>query len=266
MNDNAEIKLTEMSSTASTGHVPMTNVYTQLSAMQKEHARSQLLSTALFAAHERSTIDAIVDRLSLFTLADGEALFHQHDPAEFVFLLSTGQIKLALRARSGHEKVISLISSGNTFAEAVLFSAKRTYPVTASSIGSSTVWAIDGEHYLRVLRASNDACFAVIRCLTERLHQQVSEIERLSLHTANARLIGHLLSQVDPVQEAIGGPVVIRLNAPKNVIASRLSIVPETFSRSLSKLAREGMIQVHDDEIALLDLSRMRSYAADLLI
>lgn len=234
--------------------------------MQKEHARSQLVSTALFAALDNSTIDAIVDRISLFTLSDGEVLFHQHQAASFVYLLSTGQIKLALNARSGNEKVIGLILPNSTFAEAVIFSPRRRYPVSATSIGTSTVWGIDGEHYLSVLQQSNDACFAVIRCVSERLHQQVSEIERLTLHTANARLIGHLLSQVDPLHETAGVPVVVRLSAPKNVIASRLSIVPETFSRSLSKLAREGLIEVHDDEIELLDIARMRGYTDDLLI
>lgn len=234
--------------------------------MQLEHARAQLGAVPLFAALEKDVLESILQRVALVTLSDGEILFQQHQPANRIFMLSTGQIKLALTARHGGEKIISLIQPGNTFAEAVLFSSQRRYPVSASSIGGSAVWEIDGEHFIGVLQGSNSACFAVIRCVTERLHQQLGEIERLTLHTATYRLITHLLSQIDPVDADATESVVIRLGAPKHVIASRLSIVPETFSRSLSKLVRDGLIEVREDEVTLLNVARLRSFSDDFMV
>lgn len=244
----------------------MVHVTPRLTTMQQEHARAQLLSTALFSALEKNAVDSIVERMSLVNLGDAEILFYQQQPAEHVYLLSTGQIKLSLSASNGMEKVIGLVSPGSTFAEAVLFTRARRYPVYATSIGDSSVWAIDGAHYLDVLHRSVDACFSVIRCVTERLHHHVNEIERLTLHTATFRLITHLLSTVEPSQLDSHKPVTVRLSAPKNVIASRLSIVPSTFSRSLSKLTREGLIRVHDERIELLDIPRMRDFADEIVV
>lgn len=242
----------------------MSQLITRLSDIQRQRAMSQLKAAVLFAGLQESSLQSIVDNMSLSLLQDGESLFNQGEPATSVFLLSTGQIKLARRRPNGAEKVISLVTPGNTFAEAVMFSRGRVYPVDAESIGASTVWAVNGEHYCGELQQSTDACFSVLKRLTERLHEQVADIERLSLHTASSRLITYLLTQLPSTH--VENRAVIRLQAPKNVIASRLSIVPATFSRTLAKLSREGLLGVREYEIELLDISAMRHYDEETVV
>ncbi|MGQ7843859.1 Crp/Fnr family transcriptional regulator [Granulosicoccus sp. 3-233] len=242
----------------------MPQVITRLSGIQRERALSQLKAADLFAGLEGHSLQAIVDRMSLVLLQDGEVLFSQGDAAPSVFLLSTGQIKLARRHPNGAEKIISLVTPGSTFAEAVIFARGRVYPVDAAAIGASTVWAVNGEHYCSELQQSTSACFSVLKRLTERLHEQVADIERLSLHTASSRLITYLLGQLPEGYD--GDSAVVRLQAPKNVIASRLSIVPATFSRTLAKLSREGLLGVREYEIELLDVEAMRHYDEDTVV
>lgn len=225
---------------------------------------SQLKSAVLFAGLDESHLEAIVAHLSLVILRDGELLFSQGEAAPSVFLLSTGQIKLARRHSNGSEKVISLVTPGNTFAEAVMFSENRVYPVNAVSIGTTTVWAVNGTHYCALLRESSEACFSVFRRLTERLHEQVADIERLSLHTASSRLIAYLLEQLPENHDA--NQATIQLAAPKNVIASRLSIVPATFSRTLARLSREQLLHVRENRIELLDIHAIRHYSDETLV
>jgi CRP-like cAMP-binding protein len=156
-----------------------------------------------------------------------------------------------------------LIDAGNTFAEAVMFSRRNQYPVTATALADSSVWCIDAEQFRNLLRQSTDACFAVLSRVTDRLYEQVAEIERLTLHTATSRFVSYLLTRIEP---DASGRVVVRLEAPKSIIASRLSIVPETFSRSLAKLSREGLLEVHDSEIHLLDIGALKQQTADVLV
>ena len=52
----------------------------------------------------------------------------------------------------------------------------------------------------------------------------------------------------------------IQLDTPKHVIASRLSITPETLSRTFAKLSREGYIDIIDNTIRLNDIERLRNY------
>lgn len=85
----------------------------------------------------------------------------------------------------------------------------------------------------------------------------------MTLHTATSRFITYLLSQVEPGTE---GRVVIQLEAPKGIIASRLSIVPATFSRSLAKLSRDGLLEVHDAEIHILDVNALQALTTQVVL
>ena len=235
----------------------------RLSEMQRQRAATLLDSQPLFAGLDPERRRAMLEHLSLFVLATGEVLFRQREPARHLFLLATGQVKLARVSDDGGEKIISLVRPGESFAEAVMFSQHHLYPVTATALVESTAWGIDAAYYRRILAGSTDACFAILARISERLHQQVAEIERLTLHTATARLVNYLLDRVDTVE---GLCVSVTLDAPKQVIASRLSIVPATFSRVLARLVHEGLIEVHEDRIDLLDHAALRELAKDVLV
>jgi CRP-like cAMP-binding protein len=55
----------------------------------------------------------------------------------------------------------------------------------------------------------------------------------------------------------------VKLRAPKNVIAARLAITPETLSRILSKLKRDSIIEVSDKQVILHDIDWMRKFVSD---
>jgi DNA-binding MarR family transcriptional regulator len=50
----------------------------------------------------------------------------------------------------------------------------------------------------------------------------------------------------------------ILLDIPKHVLASRLSITPETLSRILKRLSEQEIIKVQEHSILLVNLSALR--------
>jgi Mn-dependent DtxR family transcriptional regulator len=54
----------------------------------------------------------------------------------------------------------------------------------------------------------------------------------------------------------------INLVVPKHVVASRISVTPETLSRTLKKLCKDGLLEVHDRHIVLLSPARLRRLVA----
>jgi CRP-like cAMP-binding protein len=62
--------------------------------------------------------------------------------------------------------------------------------------------------------------------------------------------------------EGEGGGDELTLPAAKNVIASRLSIQPETLSRSLSALSAKGLIAVDGVKIRVLDVDGLRHFGS----
>ena len=70
------------------------------------------------------------------------------------------------------------------------------------------------------------------------------------------RVIGYLLRDVpDGLSE---GVVEVSLTPGKSVIASRLNMTPEHFSRILHDLAAGGLIEVEGRLVRIRDLARLR--------
>lgn len=213
--------------------------------------------TALFGGMSDEHIVALLDNTRTTTLEDGQTLFKQQSPVKEAFLLAVGQVKLSRISPDGQEKIIDLITPGNTFAEALLFSKQSVYPVTATALADSEVLCFAMDTYADILHKSTDACFAVMAQMSRRLHWQISEIDRLTLHNASFRVIAFILDQVPSTDQ---GSSRIQLNAPKHVIASRLSITPETLSRTFNKLVRDGLISISENTITLNDVGQLRNY------
>ncbi len=199
----------------------------------------------------------VVEATQCQEYAPGQLIFQQGDLAEHFFLVVRGEVKLYRLSLEGQEKIIDMIRPGETFAEAVIFTSQLGYPVHAEAVKATTLLAIPARVYLEELLKSPQSCMNLLARMSRRLHQQVQEIDRLTLHSATYRLL-HLLLEEIPSHQQQAEKVTIR--TPKHLIASRLAISPETLSRLLGKLRKQGLIENHKNEIVLLDVGEIRRY------
>ena len=199
-------------------------------------------------------LERIAGHALRFHLRDGEALFQQGDTAERFYLVLTGQIKLYRSSPGGNEKVIEIVTPGNTFAEALMFLNRPHYPVGATALGAVELVSIDAVDFVSLLRGSVDTCFLIMGDMSRRLRGLIGEIDNLSLHSATCRVAGYLLRRGNAEDD------VFDLGVPKLVIASRLTVKPETFSRIIKVLTDRGIIRVQARHIQIIDraaLARM---------
>ncbi len=225
-----------------------------LNKAQREEATFQLRNCALFASLNERDFGNLLAGVTLVSLKEGETLFEQDEEATAFYVCQAGQVKLVRLSSAGNEKVVELISPSESFAEAVMFS-HSTYPVSAVALRDTHVWCINTDDYREILKLSFDACFAVMAELSRRLHQQLGEIDYLTLHNATARLVAFLLDQAAEFND---NQALVELQFTKVVLASRLSITPETLSRTFTKLGKENLINIDERHIKLLDIARLK--------
>lgn len=222
-----------------------------------------------FAELDAADLAAMRGGLRRVTLAPAERLFEMGQRADRFWLVRRGRIKLYRIAPNGAEKVVEVIGPGQTFAEAVMFLTLREYPVHSEALTEAEVLGFDAERFLAVLRGSPEACLRVLGGLSLRLRRRIDEIEALSLQNSTLRVITWLLQNLptDAGAPAVGAAAaaipVIRLDVQKKVLASRLSLQPETLSRVLHALAERGVIAVEGPELRVLDAARLRALALE---
>lgn len=230
----------------------------RLSNMSVELLVKKLRRNYLFAILTDAQMQRILQSMRVITLGVNETLFTSQHRAERFFLLDKGMIKLSRLSARGMEKVMEIVQPGEVFATAVMFMAIPHYPVSANAVRASEILAIDNATYLEILRESPDACFRVMGDMSRRLRCKVNQIDNLCLQSATYRLVRYLLEHLEG-QEPRTDQVV--LLAPKHVIASSLSIQPETFSRILHLLSKKELIMVDKRVIRIPCEADLQDYA-----
>lgn len=201
----------------------------------------------LFSRLPDAAMQAICASANLKRLSAGASLFHQGDRAERFYFLFSGQVKLHRVVCDGQEKLVEVIRAGESFAEALLFTGTPHYPVSATALKATLIASLHGPQYRRLLEEHPSICLDILATLSIRLHQRMNEIDTLTLANASHRVMRFL------AQAQEEGHAVVQLDVPKRLIASKLGIQPETFSRILHRLIDTGVIRVQRRRIEILD-------------
>ncbi len=219
----------------------------------------ELRRSPLFSSLSKEAMEDIIDSSELIRKKPNEVLFLQGDAATHFYVVRTGTIRLYLLTPDGDEKTVNILQAGNSFAEAMVFMDGGKYPVNSQFLEDGEIFSFNSKVYKNIMRTDPETTFSIMADLSMRLQNYVQEIEQLCLHNATHRLMSYLLTFI-PAEDNEG---TFQLPTQKSVIASRLSIQRETFSRILGKLKKRKMIDVNGNEVHILDAKMMRSALVD---
>lgn len=186
----------------------------------------------------------------------GRFLFQRGDPSTGFHIVAYGQVKLVVSTPAGAEKVLDILGPGRSFGEAVMFT-DRPYPVSAATLADSLLLHIGKQTLYAELDRDPRLARQLLAGLSMRLHMMVKDVEALTLHSATQRVIGYLATLQD---EGTQGRVT--LPAQKSLVASRLNLTPEYFSRILHELADEGLLRIDGRDIEIVDAERLSAYGS----
>mgnify|MGYP001551183581 FL=1 len=198
-------------------------------------------------------MDRVRRHSHLTDMIEGESLFFQGDKATSFYLVLSGRIKLFRVSPEGKEKVVEVMEDGATFAEALMFMDEPNYPVTATALSPSRVIGINCKDFKSMLRESMDTCFLLMGKMSYRLRGLIREIDALSLDTGTVRTVAYLLHHSTADKDSF------ELEIAKSVIASRLSVKPETFSRILKNLLEQEIVSIDGRNVTIHDREAMIS-------
>lgn len=216
--------------------------------------RELLQRQPLFAAFDEDRFERVCTAAQLVRLDARQVLFQRGDRSRAFFVVVDGQIKLFMESRGGDEKILALVHPGQSFAEAVMFMQGPVYPVSAGAVEPTTLVAIPSADYLAALREDTETCFRLLGVLSQRLHATVQEIEELTIESAGNRLIRHLARRA--VRDA-DGRLRVHFDETRQMLASQLSVKPETLSRLTRALTEARLIESDGRDIVIPDLDRL---------
>jgi CRP/FNR family transcriptional regulator, dissimilatory nitrate respiration regulator len=180
------------------------------------------------------------------SLASGEALFQQGDPANAIFEVESGRLRLLRQTIEGHTVVIHTARTGELFAEAALFS--KSYHCNAAAAVPSRVRAYPKRKILTAIRSDPKLAEQLMAVLAHQLQAVRSTLEQRNIRSARQRILHHLALAAGPDGRTI------RITGTLMDLASDIGLTHEVLYRTLAALTRGGVITRSPTAIVLQTL------------
>lgn len=216
-----------------------------------------LAGMPLFAGLGDAEVRRWADLATKFPVPRGAVVFRQGEPCTGLHVVVEGQVKLALQNARGDEKVIDIIGPGSSFGETALLLGEP-HTMAAEAIADTVLLQLGRDAVLEEIQRSTVFSGRMLQAVCRRLAQRTQDLESITLHSGVQRVTAYLLTQLpDGVN---GTPVEIRLPAKKSIIASRLNLTQEHFSRILHEIQAAGLVRIRGREIEIRDVARLQAY------
>jgi CRP/FNR family transcriptional regulator, dissimilatory nitrate respiration regulator len=219
-----------------------------------------LANVSLLRNLDGATIERLAAKTAEYDAPRGTIVFRRGQSGIGMQIVVFGQVKLSLQTGNGDERVISLIDPGMSFGEASIFAAKP-YLATAETIADSKLLLVEKDALFAEVRRNPEFSQTVITNLSARLYQHIENLEICTLSSGLRRVIRYLLNHERGV--GFDGELRITLPTKKWIIASRLNLTHEHFSRILQALIRDDLIEVDGRRVRIRDTGRLRAYVAE---
>lgn len=191
------------------------------------------------------------------TAAAGTVLFEAGRPAETLYVVVEGRVRLTL-GRGPGARVLAVMGRGDTIGLAALLRGDL-YPVTAVVADDAQLVGLPAATVQRLLAEHPTIGARLIGDMGAKLARFVRDLGGFTQRTARAR-VARLLCDLH--REAAAG-ADIAFGEPKRLIASRLAMTPETLSRELHALAAAGLIDSRRTRFRVLDADGLARVAED---
>lgn len=210
----------------------------------------------IFAGLPEEDVRAMLALARRSTYRRGEVVFHRHDPADAMHLVTKGRFDVRIATPLGDEVALAIWGPGDIFGElAVLTDRARTATVAALEPAETLV--VRGSELQRLAQRHPSLDEVLVRVLAERVAFLSERLVEAYTVDAEARVARRVLE----LARVYGGgaPVVIPLI--QDELAALAGTSRATVNRVLRDAERRGLVELGRGRTILLDAEGMARLA-----
>jgi CRP-like cAMP-binding protein len=193
---------------------------------------------------------------TIVALKRGQTVYSQGDPAEAVFHIQSGKIKLSVISSSGKEATIALLGEGDFVGEECIASAQPVRLTSATAITESAVLKIDKNEMVRALHEHHALSDIFVTYLLSRNIRVQEDLVDQLFNSSEKRLARALLLLAQFGKE--GAPETVIPKISQETLAemvgttrSRINFFMNRF-RKLGFIEYNGTLTVHPSLLAVI--------------
>lgn len=176
----------------------------------------------------------------------GSLIRQPNDGKDGIIFLDEGSAKVYNLTESGKETVLSILNQGDSEGQSNLFKHEENENFV-QALDDSWVCSMNRTDFQNLLKDTPDLALNLLNSFGEKL----VTIERNSVRRNSLDARDRIMAYLQDLAEKQGTNIVV-LPLKKKDLASYLGITPETFSRKLKVLEKNGKIRVQRRKIEIM--------------
>ena len=206
-----------------------------------------------FAGFSPTELDSISRFIFEKTVDRGEIILLEGEPAEVLYFVISGMVKLFKTSVEGKEQTLNIVRPEESFNDAPVLDGGPS-PVSAQAMTPVILYGISQDDLELILRDYPKMALSIIRVLTRLVRNYISLVEELSFKNVLGRVARILLEHVGDGTSP--GP---RLTQQE--MAAMAGTAREVVGRSLKTLEEEGAIRFARHRIVITDKEALQETA-----
>jgi CRP/FNR family transcriptional regulator, dissimilatory nitrate respiration regulator len=223
-------------------------------------ADETLSDLALFADIPAAVRMHFAEKARHKALHKGQILFLQTEPAEWFYVIRRGWMKLFRETLEGQEAVIDMLCEQHVLGETALFHGDA-YSYSAQAVEPVELVMLPLSMLRYHLEKTPKLAVNLLAHTARKDRQRSHEVEQMTTQNAAQRIGCFLLKLCD--KDAPQGSTQLYLPYDKTLIAARLGMKPETFSRALAKLKADLALQIQGATVGIPNVAALTEYSCN---
>lgn len=207
-----------------------------------------LKSIRYFEDLPEAELASLAARASLRAYARRELIVLEGEPAQAVYFVVSGQVRVYKVSAEGRVQVLDRLGAGESLNLVPVLDGGPN-PASAEAVNAVTLCVVVAADFQDALRRQPALAAAVLADLAGRLRRFAGLVEDLSFRTVRARLARYLLCQA-------AGP---RRRLTQAEMAAELGTVRDVVGRLMAEFQDEGLIAVERHRIVVCDRAALEA-------
>lgn len=220
-----------------------------------------LKRSKIFSSMDPGSLKKLNHSAQMQRFARGEMIYRESDPAQTLFLLKEGRVRVSKISQEGRTFTLAVLGPGDVFGETALHGGnagdRRAY---AEVLENCLVCVLRREDMERLMREVPDLAIKMLSFVGERLKEMEERIEDIVFHDVPSRLARLILALADEWGRPSPEGLRIPFRTTHQELADMVGCARETASLALGDFREDGLIDLRDREIVVKNDKGLREW------
>ena len=189
------------------------------------------------------------------TYQKNEHIFYEGDPADTIFLIKSGRVRLYKISYSGKEITLDILKTDDIFGENTFFE-DTLYSMNAQALEDTFICSCSREQ-LPLLLNNPATAMKIIQELSSKIQDYSEQIARIAFNDVKSRTSEVLLRLANDYGEPIENGTVLDIKLTHQDLACLVNASRVMVSNIMSDFKQQGIIALEGRRIILLNLEEL---------